>query len=133
MAKKKKQTKTNSEKVNKDDKVLFDFSESNSSEPGKTDAEQKFEPIAPDDMAAIVQEANRIYFHPLGLEIVQDNECFWIEKPPEQPCLRYGDNVIDEIKNVERVQKMRTINSSKRLKTFGYRVQPVMVSARVKV
>lgn len=78
-----------------------------------------------ENMEAILQEANREFFHPLGLCIYMQNGGLHIEKPAEQPMLEYGDDVKQELENVKTVQKMRVINTNKRIKTHGYRVQPV--------
>lgn len=74
---------------------------------------------------AIIQEANRNFFHPLGLCIVDDDGLITIVEPEEQPKLNYGENVKEEIANVKAVQEMRIVNCKKRLKELGYKVQPV--------
>lgn len=84
-----------------------------------------FEEPQIEDMEAILQEANREFFHPLGLRIYMKNGVMNIEKPEEQPMIKYGDDVKQELENVKTVQKMRVINTNKRIKTHGYRVQPV--------
>ena len=80
----------------------------------------------PEWFDAVIQEANREFFHPLGLEIRgSDERSLVIDTPNEQPMLKYGDDVKQELENVKAVQKMRVINTNKRIKTHGYRVQPV--------
>lgn len=130
---KKKQQKKQTENKSSEDKVLFSFAGKPAILP---DTSKLKVPVTGcqdiENIGAVIQEANRLFFHPLGLEISQDNECFWIEKPEKQPKLEYGNDVISEIKNVKSVQEMRTVNTNKRIKSDGYRVQPVMVPIRAK-
>jgi len=77
------------------------------------------------DFEAVIQESNRIFFHPLGLDIRVVSGNIVLVNPSEQPKLNYGANVKEEIANVKSVQEMRIVNCKKRLKELGYKVQPV--------
>ncbi len=78
-----------------------------------------------------LQEANRRFFHPLGLalEVVVDEETgseslggVWDYRDDPEGIL-FGEDGIDEEK-VERVRKLQHEKSESRLKCLGYIVQP---------
>lgn len=84
-----------------------------------------------ENLEAVLQEVNREFFHVLGLELSKKGNALVLEKPEEQPCFEYGDNVKKEIENVKAVQEMRLVNSKERYKKFGYKVQPVITKPYV--
>jgi hypothetical protein len=80
--------------------------------------------------AGYLQEANRLFFHPLGIalsvEIHEDgSESFgpiWDDRDDPEGT-RYGPGMIDRAK-AERVRTERVAKSSWRLGLLGYLVQP---------